>query len=353
MNRHWLPQRPAGFESSLGSGHDGEMKVRNKVVVITGASSGLGRATAHQFAREGAKLTLAARHADILRHAADECRKLGAEVLELTVDVTDESEVKTIAAQALRRFGAIDVWVNNAAVTYFSFLESGSMEEHRGVLETNILGYVHGARAVIPHFKERKRGTLINVSSILGRVGHAYVPSYSISKFADRGLTEALRVELADYDDIHICSIFPFSIDTPHFLVADNDLGRRPIPIPPVQPPEKIARAIVHMAKHPRHERYVPSITQAGLVLKKLFPALTDQLLLHVLRRYHLGPPMKTQHGNALHPGKIHDGVHGNGDEAAPLRNVLGYAALEAVRIGARLTAIRARRLATLRALRE
>jgi NAD(P)-dependent dehydrogenase (short-subunit alcohol dehydrogenase family) len=320
------------------------MNLQERIVVITGASSGLGRATAHEFARKGARLTLAARHGEVLDHAAEECRRLGAEVLTVTADMTREDEVRDIATQTIEKYGGVDVWVNNAAVTFFSPLEDGSMEEHRGVLETNIFGYVHGARAVVPHFKKQGYGTLINVSSVLGRVGHPYVPSYSISKFADRGITEALRVELADYPDIHVCSVLPFSIDTPHFLVADNEIGRLPIPIPPVQSPEKVAKVIVRTAKHPRHERYVPRIILAGILCKQLFPKLTDQLLLHVLRRFHLGPEMPTQHGSAMHPGKIIDGVHGHGAEAAKLRTVLAYAALEAVRIEAKLMGRRLQR---------
>lgn len=308
----------------------GMMETKNATVVVTGASSGLGRAVAHAFARQGAHVVLAARHKRELEHAAQECRAFGATAIPVATDVTNEAAVKRLGQAALDALGTIDVWVNNAAVTYFAPLEEGDMAEHRAILDTNVIGYIHGARTALPVFKDQGRGVLINVSSVLGVVGHPYVQSYVISKFADRGLSEALRASLADYPDIHVSTILPFSIDTPHFLVADNILGKLPIPIPPLQSPEKVANAIVDITRRPRHQRYVPRYIQAGVLLKHLFPTITDRMLLHTLQRFHFAGPMKKQVGSALRPGKIRGTVHGEEGPAASMPRVLAFAARDA-----------------------
>src|SRR5690606_37667297 len=118
-----------------------------------------------------------------------------------------EADVQALAALALEQTGVIDVWVNNAGVTLFGSIEGGPLDEHREVLETNVFGAIHGARAVLPIFRRQRRGVLINVGSILSKIGQPFVPSYVVSKFALRGLTEALRAELADEYDIHVCSL--------------------------------------------------------------------------------------------------------------------------------------------------
>jgi len=172
-------------------------------------------------------------------------------------------------------------------VALFAPLTQGPFELHQRVIETNLFGAMFGARAVIPVFRRQRQGVLINVGSVLSKVGQPFVPSYVISKFGLRGLSESLRAELADEPDIHVCTLFPYAIDTPHFQTAANETGRDPRAMPPAQSPEKVARALVALAEHPHRERHVPRIAAAGVLLHELFPHTTEQLLLHALRRWH------------------------------------------------------------------
>lgn len=281
----------------------GEDELRGKVVVITGASSGIGRATALAFAGCGCRLVLAARRAQSLESTAASCRRVTKDVLVAPMDVTSESEVRELADQALAAFGSIDVWINNAGVTLFGSLEGAPFEEHRRVIETNLYGSIFGARAVVPIFRRQRRGVLINVGSILSKVGQPFVPSYVISKFALRGMSEALRAELADEPDVHVCTIFPYTVDTEHFEDGANETGRHAYALPPVQAPAKVARAIVSLARRPRRELHVPKIAVLGLALHSAFPRVTERLLLHAAQRWHLdaGGQPRTE-GNLFQP---------------------------------------------------
>ncbi|HEY6726238.1 MAG TPA: SDR family NAD(P)-dependent oxidoreductase [Polyangiaceae bacterium] len=174
----------------------------DKVVVITGASSGLGRAAALEFARRGSRLVLAARRTQALSATVKECHALGANAVALTVDVRHRAEVMALARLALEQTGSIDVWVNNAGTTCFAPLDSERFDEHREVLETNLFGAIYGARAVLPSFRRQRQGTLINVGSVLSKIGQPFVPSYVISKFGLHGLTETLRAAVADLPEV-------------------------------------------------------------------------------------------------------------------------------------------------------
>jgi NAD(P)-dependent dehydrogenase (short-subunit alcohol dehydrogenase family) len=271
----------------------------DSVVVITGASSGLGRALALELAGRGSSLVIAARREGVLEEVAAECRSAGADVLVVKTDVTSEPQVEHLAAKAIERWGRIDVWINNAGVTLYALLEQGPFEPHRRVIETNLYGAIHGARAVVPVFRRQRRGVLINVGSVLSEVGQAFVPSYVISKFGVHGLSEALRVELADEPEIHVCTVLPYAIDTPHFQVAANELGKAPYALPPVQSPETVARAIASVAERPRRVRFVPRSIALGLVFHAITPRTAERLLLAALRRWHLtDEPQWTGSGN-------------------------------------------------------
>jgi short-subunit dehydrogenase len=277
--------------------------LRDRVVVVTGASSGLGRAIARELAERGCALVLAARGRDALEAVARECEDLGARAIVVTTDVTRPQEVEALTAAALDAFGRIDVWINNAGVTYYAFLEDGVLELHERVIQTNLLGAVYGARAVVPVFRKQHAGVLINVGSVLSEVGQAFVPSYVISKFGVHGLTEALRVELADEPGIHACTIFPFAIDTPHFQSAANQIGRTPRALPPMQSPEKVARAVARLIEKPRRTAFVPSAIRLGLLLHQLMPRSIERLLLDTLRRWHVSDrPELVSTGNLYTP---------------------------------------------------
>ncbi|HLL23191.1 MAG TPA: SDR family NAD(P)-dependent oxidoreductase [Kofleriaceae bacterium] len=275
------------------------MQLRERVVVITGASSGLGRAAAIEMASRGAWVVLAARRRDALDDTAAACVKAGGRALVVPTDVTDEAAVDALAQAALDAWGRLDVWVNNAGVTLYAALEDGPAAPHKRVIETNLYGSLHGARAAVRIFRRQRRGTLVNVGSVLSGVGQAFVPSYVISKFGVHGLSEALRVELADEPDIHVCTLFPYAIDTQHFEVAANAIERAPYALPPVQPPERVARALADLAERPRRSRYVPRFIALGLVAHWFAPKLTERLLLDALRRWHIADePQHTGDGN-------------------------------------------------------
>jgi NAD(P)-dependent dehydrogenase (short-subunit alcohol dehydrogenase family) len=243
---------------------------------------------------------LAARDLEALEDTARQCD--GA--LTVETDVTSMAEVQKLADAAMAAFGRIDVWINNAGVTLYGFLEDAPLEEHERVIKTNLNGAIYGARAVIPIFRAQHRGTLINVGSVLSNVGQAYVPSYVISKFGVHGLTEALRVELADERDIHICTIFPYAIDTPHFQSAANYIGQEPRALPPTQSPETVARAIAGLIAKPRRTRFVPRTIRLGVLAHALMPRTTERLLLDTLRRWHISKaPEQIGNGNLYAPG--------------------------------------------------
>lgn len=310
--------------------------LQGSVVVVTGASSGLGREIAVQFALRRCAVVLAARRLDALEETAKLCRNAGGSALVVVTDVTQEEDVKMLADAAHRRWGHIDVWVNNAGVTLFAPLEAAPFDEHRRVIETNLFGPMYAARAVVPIFRRQRRGVLINVGSVLSKIGQSYSPSYVISKFALRGLSEALRAELAEEPDVHVCSIFPYAIDTQHFETGANRLGRQVHPMPPLQSPEKIARAIVDLAEHPRRELHVPRSATIGLALHRLLPRTTERLLLHVLSQWHLSNTPESQHqGNLFRPSDDQPTIRGTRPPQITTPRLVAWIARNVVRIQA------------------
>ncbi|WP_437755651.1 SDR family oxidoreductase [Sorangium sp. So ce1389] len=265
-------------------------KFRNAVVVITGASSGIGRATALEFARRGAAVTLTARREQPLRELAAECEQAGGRALVVPADVTNEAAVLEVARRTTEAFGRIDVWVNNAAVTLFGLFERTPSEPFRRVIETNLFGYVHGARAALAQFRRQGNGVLINVASMVSRLSEPYVSAYVASKHAIRGLTQSLRQELEVLRarHIHISTVMPATIDTPLFQHAGNYTGRVPRAMPPVYPPERVARAIVRLARTPRREVFVGSAARRLALLSFLAPGLAERLLARSVDRLHL-----------------------------------------------------------------
>jgi NAD(P)-dependent dehydrogenase (short-subunit alcohol dehydrogenase family) len=303
-----------------------QAQLSGKVVVITGASSGLGRAAALEFARKGARVVLASRQADTLEDTARLCRAAGAETTAVVTDVTREEDVAQLLESAQQLTGGIDVWVNNAGVTAFGTLENIPIEDHRRVLEINLWGAVHCARAVVPVFRRQGHGVMINVGSILSKVGQPFVPSYVISKFALRGLTEALRAELADQPHIHVCTLLPYAIDTPHFQVGANLVGRKPYSMPPVQSPEHVARQLVALAERPRRELHVPRIAALGLGLHALFPRLVESIIHDSLSRWHLGAGQERDaQGNLWSPSLEPPSVHGERKPRLSLPSLIGW----------------------------
>jgi NAD(P)-dependent dehydrogenase (short-subunit alcohol dehydrogenase family) len=240
------------------------------VVVVTGASSGIGRAAARRIARRGGSLALCARSPEPLAAVAAECEAAGAAVLHRALDVGDEEAVESFAAAVEDRFGRLDVWVNNAATMAYGSFDEIPSEVFRGVVETNLMGQVHGARAALRRFRRQGAGVLVNMSSVWGRVPSPQVAPYVVSKHAVRAFSECLQGELADEPDIHVAAVVPQAVDTPIFEHAGNYTGRQVRPIPPVLDPEVVAAGIEACAEDPLRE---VSYGRAGRALEVLHAA--------------------------------------------------------------------------------
>lgn len=241
------------------------------MVVITGASSGIGRAAALRLSQRGAALALCARSEAALAEIAAECEGNGAEVLHRALDVSDEEAVEALAAATVERFSRLDVWVNNAGTIAYGPFEEIPSEVFRQVIETNLMGQVHGARAALPRFRQQGAGVLINMSSVWGRVSTPQVTPYIVSKNAVRAFSECLAGELVEEDEIHVATIVPQAIDTPIFEHAGNYTGRQIRPIPPVLDVEEVARGIELCAENPKRE---VNYGQAGRALEVLHAAV-------------------------------------------------------------------------------
>ncbi|MBE9198680.1 MULTISPECIES: SDR family oxidoreductase [unclassified Nodularia (in: cyanobacteria)] len=290
--------------------------IHNSVIVITGASSGIGRATAREFAKQRATLLLAARNETALQEVAQECQRLGATAVAMPTDVTNESAVQALAQRAIASFGRIDVWVNNAAVSLFARFEEAPPSAFRQVIETNLFGYIYGARAALPYFREQGSGNLINVSSVVGVTGQAYTSPYTISKYAIRGLSDSLRMELYldNAREIHVCTVLPGSIDTPIFQHAANYTNRQIKAMNPVYPAKQVADAIVGLVDKPEREIVVGQTVYLQLLQKTLAPDLFEPMLAKQVDQDHFQDhkPTPQTDGNLFEPMHDYTGISGN-----------------------------------------
>jgi short-subunit dehydrogenase len=254
---------------------------QRQVVVITGASSGIGRATALRFAQEGAAVALVARNQDALEIVAREVEARGAEAMVYVADVSDPAQMDTLAAEVAVRFGRIDTWVNNAAVALYAPVENSTYDEFNQIIQVNLMGVVNGSRAALPYMKSQRKGTIINISSVLGERAVALQAAYTASKHAVKGFTEALRLEQhRNKTGVEVVLVLPSSINTPFFNHARSKMGYKPQPIPPVYPPEMVADAIVYASKHPENRVYAGGMGKFLAMVEYLNPKLVDWFML-------------------------------------------------------------------------
>jgi short-subunit dehydrogenase len=253
--------------------------LKDQVMVITGASSGIGLTTARKAAEKGASLVLAARNEDALKKLTDEINDSGGTAVYVVADVGSEGDVKKIAAEALNKFGGFDTWVNNAGVSIYGKIEDVPTEDMRQLFETNFWGVVYGSLVAAGNMKTNG-GALINVGSTLSDRAIPLQGIYCASKHAVKGFTDALRMELeADDAPISVSLIKPSAIDTPYKEHARNYLGVQPENPPPVYSPDAVADAILHCAENPVRDVFVGGGGKALSVLGKFAPRVTDRVM--------------------------------------------------------------------------
>lgn len=243
------------------------MNLTGKNVVITGASSGIGRAAAIEMARRGASVILAARRADRLEEAAAACRALGVAAKAVVTDVTKPDDCKRLIAEA----GTVDVLVNNAGFATLDAIADADPAELREMMETNFFGVVHATQAVLPQMLARGSGTIVNVSSICGIMGYARMGGYCATKFAITGFTEALRDELLPRG-VRVALVCPATTESEFFARADRSKMPAAERLLPALSPERVARAVCDAAEDGRYRRILPLLASSYMRLKETFP---------------------------------------------------------------------------------
>jgi short-subunit dehydrogenase len=254
--------------------------LNEQVVVITGASSGIGRETARFMAERSATIVAAARNETALDTLCSEITVRGGRAMPVIADVADPLQVAAIGHQAIERFGRVDTWVNNAAVSIYATVEQLEPDEMRRLIEVNLLGVMYGSRVAVQLMRPRGRGTIVNVGSVLSDRAVQLQSAYSASKHGIAGFSEALRLELQQDSGIDVVLIQPSSINTPFFTWARSRFGVKPQPIPPVYEPSAVAEVIAHAAEHGGREIVVGGAGKLLSLGQWLSPSLVDRYLL-------------------------------------------------------------------------
>jgi NAD(P)-dependent dehydrogenase (short-subunit alcohol dehydrogenase family) len=261
----------------------GERSSKCRVVVITGASAGVGRATARAFAARGDAIGLIARGTDGLEGAQRDVESLGGKSIVLPLDVADPEAIETAAEAVEAAFGPIDVWINNAMVSVFSPVKDMTAEEYRRVTEVTYLGCVHGTLAALKRMLPRDRGVILQVGSALAYRAIPLQSAYCAAKHAIKGFTESLRAELLhDKSKVRVTMVHMPALDTPQFSWVKSRLPREPQPVPPIYDPEVAADALLWAAEHDRRELWVGMPTVKAIVGERVIPGALDHYLADV-----------------------------------------------------------------------
>jgi NAD(P)-dependent dehydrogenase (short-subunit alcohol dehydrogenase family) len=255
-------------------------RTAREVIVVTGASGGIGRATALAFARPGARIALLARGERGLESARSEVEAAGAEALAITADVADYEQVERAASAIEARWGAIDVWVNNAMATVFAPIASLSAEDLRRTTEVTYLGAAYGSMAALKRMRARGRGVIVQVGSALSYRAIPLQAAYCAAKHALLGFTNSLRSELLhERSGVHVTMVHLSAFNTPQFDWSRNLVGKRAQPVPPIFQPELAAEAIVWAARHRRREVFVGWPAVKAVAANKIAPGVLDRML--------------------------------------------------------------------------
>jgi NAD(P)-dependent dehydrogenase (short-subunit alcohol dehydrogenase family) len=300
------------------------MARKKQVVVITGASAGVGRATVREFARQGADIGLIARGEDGLEATRREVEDAGGRALVLALDVADAGEVEAAAAAAEKKFGPIDVWINNAMVSVFSPALEMTPEEFRRVTEVTYLGAVHGTLAALRRMQKRNRGVIVQVGSALAYRSIPLQSAYCAAKHALVGFTDSLRCELIhDKSKVHLTIVHLPALNTPQFDWVKSRLPRQPQPMPPIFQPEVAAEAIFYAAQHYPRELWVGGPTLKAILAHRLAPGVLDSYLGRngYQAQQTDEPAEKRRKENLWRPVAGDHGAHGNFDDQALTRS--------------------------------
>lgn len=279
-------------------------KYRGRTVVITGASTGFGRDTALELARRGCRLALAARSADTLEEVAHECRTSGGEAVAVVADVSVTSDLKRLADEAIRQFGHIDVWINNAGVASIGRFDEVPLEDHEQVIRTDLIGTIAGSHAAMKHFRARGSGILINVASVIGKITSPYFASYAAAKFGVVGLSDALRQELREekQEGIRVCTVMPMSHSTDFFEHAGTYTGHEAAPIPPVYEPKVTVDKLVQLVVAPEDEAITGGQGKIFNIFHRLLPRTVEAMMADRAEKALVeDPPPATASSGAVH----------------------------------------------------
>ena len=291
-----------------------------EVVVITGASAGVGRAAARKFARHGARIGLLARGVDGLKAAQREVQKLGSEALIIPTDVANAEQVEAAAEKVETELGPIDIWVNNAMTSVFSPIKQMTSEEFRRVTEVTYLGYVYGTLAALKRMLPRNRGVIVQVGSALAYRGIPLQAAYCAAKHAIQGFCDSLRCELLhDKSNVKVTMLQMPALNTPQFGWVKSRLPHKAQPVPPIFQPEVAAEAIYFAAHNPRREFYVGLPSVKAIVANKIAAGLLDHILARTgyTSQQHDGSEDPNRPNNLWQPVPGDHGAHGAFDARA------------------------------------
>lgn len=276
-----------------------------KTFVVTGASSGIGRGIAEQLGALGANVVLAARRTDLLEEVAAVVRGYGGNPLVVTTDVSRNDQMERLARLAVERFGGIDVWINNAGVAVIGRFEEAPVEDHARVVDVNLKGVIYGSHAALTQFRKQGHGSLVNVSSLIGRIPIPYQSSYVASKAGILALGRVINQELqlAGHDRITVTSVLPWAVDTPFFEHAANYTGHKARSAA-YDDPRMVAEAIVWVSLHPRRELPVGWKALAAYAGHNLLPGITERIAASVEHQIQIegAPAAPPSQGNLYEP---------------------------------------------------